>query len=75
MVIRNKAIIVLLAKTGIRRNELITLDVSDVDIVEMKIRLKPTAKRTNRIVFIDAEAAFYSQGLVRDQRWPKTRKE
>jgi integrase/recombinase XerD len=58
MDIRNKAIITLLAKTGIRRNELITLDVGDVDLVEMKIRLKPTAKRSNRLVFFDAETAF-----------------
>jgi integrase/recombinase XerD len=67
MDIRNKAIITLLAKTGIRRNELITLDIDDVDLVEMKIRLKPTAKRTNRIVFFDAEAAF----ILR--RWLKAR--
>jgi integrase/recombinase XerD len=58
MDIRDKAVITLLAKTGIRRNELITLDVGDVDLIEMKIRLKPTAKRTNRTVFFDAETAF-----------------
>jgi len=67
MDIRNKAILTLLAKTGIRRNELITLDVSDVDLVEMKIKLKPTAKRTNRTVFFDGEAAF----ILR--RWLKAR--
>lgn len=65
--IRDKAIIVLLAKTGIRRNELVTLDLSDVDFVEQKIRLKPTAKRTNRTVFFDDEAAF----ILR--RWVKIR--
>jgi integrase/recombinase XerD len=58
MNIRNKAVLTLLAKTGIRRNELITLDVEDVDLVDMRIKLKPTAKRTNRIVFFDAETAF-----------------
>ncbi len=58
MDIRNRAVLTLLAKTGIRRNELITLDVNDVDLVEMRIKLKPTAKRTNRIVFFDAETAF-----------------
>lgn len=56
--IRNKAIITLLAKTGIRRNELVSLDVSDMNLVEYKIRLKPTAKRSNRTVFFDDEAAF-----------------
>jgi integrase/recombinase XerD len=67
MDIRNKAIIALLAKTGIRRGELISLDVDDVDLVEMRIKLKPTAKRSNRIVFFDAETAF----ILR--RWLKVR--
>jgi len=67
--IRDKAIITLLAKTGIRRNELISLDVSDVDFVENRIRLKPTAKRTNRTLFIDDEAAF----ILR--RWLKLRQD
>lgn len=58
MDIRDKAIIALLAKTGIRRNELISLDVDDVDMVDQSIRLKPTAKRTNRTVFFDDETAF-----------------
>jgi integrase/recombinase XerD len=41
--IRDKAILTLLAKTGMRRNELISLDVSvsDTDFVEYRIRLKP----------------------------------
>jgi integrase/recombinase XerD len=52
--IRDRAVIVLLAKTGIRRNELITLDLEDVDFVEQSIRLKPTPKRSNRRVFVSA---------------------
>jgi len=55
---RDKAILMLLAKTGIRRNELITLDIDDVDIVEGKITLKPTPKRSNRVVFIDGECSI-----------------
>ena len=65
--IRDKAVIALLAKTGIRRNELVTLDVSDVDLVENRIKLKPTAKRTNRTVFFDDECSF----ILR--RWMMTR--
>ena len=67
--IRDKAVITLLAKTGIRRHELIELDVSDVDLIEMKIRLKPTAKRTNRTVFFDDECSF----ILR--RWLKVRED
>jgi integrase/recombinase XerD len=53
---RDRAIVILLLKTGIRRNELVSLDVEDVDLKEKTIRLKPAAKRSNRIVYIDSEA-------------------
>lgn len=66
--IRDKAVIALLAKTGIRRHELVELDASDVDLIGMKIRLKPTAKRTNRTVFIDDECSFYPPALAEDPR-------
>jgi integrase len=36
MDIRDKAITTLLAKTGIRRNELISLDLADVNIAELQ---------------------------------------
>jgi integrase/recombinase XerD len=65
--IRDKAIITLLAKTGIRRNELITLDIDDINWVEQSIRLKPTAKRTNRKIFFDQECSFVLR------RWIKIR--
>jgi integrase/recombinase XerD len=52
---RDRAILLVLFKTGIRREELVTLDVVDVDMSRMQIKLKPTAKRSNRIVFFDDE--------------------
>jgi len=52
---RDKAVILLLAKTGIRRGELVTIDLNDVDLVQRKITLKPKAKRSNRIGFFDEE--------------------
>src|SRR5512137_3230991 len=63
--VRDKAIITLLAKTGIRRKELITLDVDDIDWVEQSIRLKPTPKRTNRTIFFDDETAIILHRWVR----------
>lgn len=54
---RDRAILLVLLKTGIRRGELISLDAKDIDLENMTIRLKPTAKRTNRIVFFDQETA------------------
>jgi integrase/recombinase XerD len=53
---RDKAILLLLLKTGIRRGELVSLDRADVSLDTMAITLKPTAKRSNRIVFFDQEA-------------------
>lgn len=52
---RDRAILLVLFKTGIRREELVTLDLEDVDMSRMQIKLKPTAKRSNRIVFFDDE--------------------
>ncbi len=58
MDIRDKAIALLFAKTGIRRGELIRLDIDDINWDDMSITLKPTAKRSNRIVFFDFECMF-----------------
>jgi integrase/recombinase XerD len=66
---RDKAIITLLAKTGIRRNELITLDIDDIDWGEGSITLKPTRKRSNLLVFFDDECARILK------RWLKVRKD
>ena len=65
---RDKAIIILLAKTGIRRNELIKLDIDDIDWENCKIILKKTPKRSNRIVFFDDEVAIVLR------RWLRVRK-
>ena len=54
---RDKAIVVLLAKTGIRRKELINIDIDDINWIEQSIRLKCTPKRTNTLVFFDDECA------------------
>ena len=69
MGVRDRAIISLLAKTGIRRNELIKLDVDDINWIEQSIRLKPTPKRTNRTVFFDDETAIVLH------RWIKSSEE
>jgi integrase/recombinase XerD len=64
---RDRAIAVLFAKTGIRRNELLSLDVDDINWVEYSATLKPTPKRSNRIVFFDDECAIVLK------RWLKIR--
>jgi len=55
--IRDKAMTLLLAKTGIRRGELIAIDLDDINWQEMSITLKPRPKRSNRVVFFDDETA------------------
>ena len=49
---RDRCIIVLLFKTGMRVGELIRLDVNDVDLDKGEIHLKKTRKRSNRVLFI-----------------------
>ena len=72
---RKQAIVILLAKTGMRVNELAALDVEDIDIGKKELTLKPTPKRSNRALFFDDEAARLlarwlsareSQGYPRD---------
>ena len=55
---RDKAILVLLFKTGMRRGELCNLDVDDIDFENLALKLKPTAKRSNRMLFFDREAEY-----------------
>jgi len=62
---RDKATAVLFAKTGIRRSELLRLDVDDVNWEDYSITLKPTPKRTNRVVFFDDECAVVLKRWLR----------
>jgi integrase/recombinase XerD len=64
---RDQAIALLFAKTGIRRRELVSIDLDDINWDEMSITLKPTHKRSNRTVFFDYECA----GVL--QKWLKKR--
>ena len=72
---RDKAMAVLLAKTGIRRGELIRLDVDDINWEDYSIMLKPTPKRSNRVVFFDDECAIVLKRWlrVRQKLNPKTK--
>jgi integrase/recombinase XerD len=54
---RDRAIVLLLLKTGMRRHELVDLDVADVDLKNKTILLKPAPKRSNRMLFFDEETA------------------
>jgi integrase/recombinase XerD len=53
---RDKCILVLLFKTGMRVGELSSLDVNDVDLDRGEVTLKIKKKRTNRVLFLDNEA-------------------
>lgn len=54
---RNRALVLTLAKTGIRRGELVSIDIGDINWGDQSISLKPKPKRTNRLVFFDGECA------------------
>lgn len=55
--VRDKAVVAVLAKTGVRRGELIAMDIDDIDWSEQSITLKRKKfkKRSNRVVFFDDE--------------------
>lgn len=54
---RDRALAVLLLKTGIRREEASDIDVEDLDWSDLSITLKEKRKRTNPVVFFDDETA------------------
>lgn len=56
---RDRAVMLLLAKTGIRRNELVDIDIDDIDWSNWSITLKSKAKRSNRVVYFDEETYFH----------------
>jgi integrase/recombinase XerD len=71
---RDRAIALVFAKTGIRRRELLNLDVDSIDWGDDSIKLKPTAKRSNKLVFFDEECALALRGWLayRERLAPKT---
>lgn len=54
---RDKAVVLLLLKTGIRIGELARAELHDIDIERLTLTLKPTPKRSNLTVFFDYETA------------------
>lgn len=50
-----RTMMLFLAKTGLRRGELIAMDVQDIDLEKEEFRVKPKAKRSNRLGFLDPE--------------------
>ncbi len=54
---RDKGMLTLWAKTGVRRGELIAMDITDIDWVEQSITLKKFKKRSGRIAFFDDETS------------------
>jgi len=61
---RDKAFLTLFFKTGMRLGELCSLDVGDLDLQDMSLVLKPTAKRSNRQLFFDHETARMLQAWL-----------
>ena len=72
--VRNRAIILVLAKTGVRRNELIQIDRAHIEWETQLIRLQPTPKRTNTLVFFDGECLRVLERWLRarDEEDPNT---
>ena len=67
--IRDKAIALLFAKTGIRRRELVSIDLDDINWQDMSILLKPTNKRSNCTVYFDYETAVVLRKWMEKRRF------
>jgi len=50
-----RTMMLFLAKTGLRRGELIAMDLEDLDLETGEFWIKPKVKRTNRLGFMDPE--------------------
>lgn len=67
--LRSKSICLLFVKTGIRRNELININVDDFDWEERSIELKPIFhKRSNTTVFFDEETEHVLKQWIKRRR-------
>jgi integrase/recombinase XerD len=65
---RDKCILVLLFKTGMRVGELTSLDVGDINLEKGEVTVKQKKKRSNRCLFLDNEA------IAVLQRWLAARR-
>ncbi|MCK5581361.1 MAG: tyrosine-type recombinase/integrase [Candidatus Omnitrophica bacterium] len=63
-------LMLVLAKTGIRKGELLAMDIDDLNLGKGEIIIKPKAKRTNRLLFIDKETVL---ALKQYLEWRKPR--
>ena len=63
-------LMLVLAKTGIRKGELLAMDIYDLNLGKGEIIIKPKAKRTNRLLFIDEETVL---ALKQCLEWRKPR--
>lgn len=56
--VKDAAIVATLAKTGVRRGELLNMTPDSLDFQHQIIHVPEAAKRSNRILFMDAELKF-----------------
>jgi len=64
----DRALLVVLAKTGLRADEMLSLDVKDVDVKAGSIRVHPTKKRDEMNVFIDEEGMRVLSTWIKHRR-------
>lgn len=63
-------VMLFLAKTGVRRGELISMDIQDINLDKGEFIVKPKSKRSNRLGFLDSEL---SEALREYLDWRKPR--
>lgn len=63
--IQDKAILLMLAKTGMRRGELLDMQITDLDFEKHLIKCPPKPKRSNCTMFMDDELSFIMDFYLR----------
>ncbi len=66
--VRDRAILELLYATGLRKSELLALDVADVDLEGLTVRVRAGKGRKGRVVPFGSEAKRWLREYVRDVR-------
>jgi integrase len=70
-----KPVVIMAYHTGMRKNELLTLQWSQVDLIEGKITLKPqdTKNKESRVIYMEGELleAVRFQKALRDKKYPE----
>lgn len=63
-----QTLFIFLAKTGLRRKEILSLDKSDISLQDLTVHVKPTAKRSNTLIYFDQETRTFLETYLASRK-------